>query len=377
MRGWRIGAVKGIDIEVNYTWIIMFALFTVVFANMLQPVAPGQPIAQWVGGAVACLLFVCSVLIHELCHSLVALSLGIQVRRITLFVFGGVSQVEGEVHTPGGEFLMSIAGPASSAALALGFYFLGGRHWDPHNAPNLVSGVVALLALINRALAIFNMLPGLPLDGGRVLHSAIWAVTRNEYSATRLAAGFGVALGLVLMAWGGFLALFVRGGQMGLWAFFIGWLILSVARGEGRQADLKQILRGLQVGQIMHWPVVSLPAGLTLAEAVAQYATARPQPLYPVVDERGLAVGVLDQAGLRQYPPSEWPHLTVAQAMQPLESDRMTVGLQTAVLEALTKMTQNELGWLLVTSAEKQPIGLVTEGAIAAAANHRQGPAVA
>ncbi len=377
MRGWRIGTIKGIDLEINYTWIIMFVLFTFVFANMLRPVAPNQPVAQWVGGAIACLLFAASVLVHELCHSLVALSLGIKVSRITLFVFGGVAQVEGEVPTPGGEFLMSIAGPASSAALALGFYFLSGGHWDPNNAPDMVTGVIALLALINRALALFNMLPGLPLDGGRVLHSIIWAITGREQAATRLASAFGVSLGVLLMAWGGFLALFVRGGTMGLWAFVIGWLILTVARAEGRQSELKQILKGLQVGQVMHWPVASVPAGMALDTAVQQYAAVRPQPLYPVIDERGVAVGVLEQSGLRSHDPSQWSAFTVSQVMQPLDPARMTIGLHAAATEALARMAQNGLGWLMVSSVENQPIGLVTEGGIVAAASHRHGPEVA
>jgi Zn-dependent protease len=377
MRGWHVGTIRGIAIEINYTWIIMFVLFTFVFASMLHPVAPDQPVVQWVGGAIACLFFVASVLAHELCHSLVALSLGISVRRITLFVFGGVSQVEGEVHTPGGEFLMSIAGPASSAALALIFYFLGGRHWNPSNAPDMVSGVIILLAYINGMLAIFNMLPGLPLDGGRVLHSIIWAISHNEYSSTRLASALGVALGIGLMAWGGFLALFVPGGQMGLWAFFIGWLILSVARGEGQQAELKQVLKGLQVGQVMHWPVPSIPADANLAAAVQEYAAVRPQPLYPVVDARGVAVGVLEQTSLQKYHPAEWAQVTVSQVMQPLEPERMTIGLHAAALEALSKMAQNGLGWLMVTSVENQPIGLLTEHGIMAAAGHRHGPAVA
>ena len=377
MRGWRIGTIKGIAIEINYTWIIMFVLFTFVFASMLSSVAPSDPMARWIGGAVACLFFVASVLLHELCHSLVALSLGIKVSRITLFVFGGVSQVEGEVHTPGGEFVMSIAGPASSAALAVGLYFLGGRHWYPNNAPDMVTAVIALLAYINAMLAIFNMLPGLPLDGGRVLHSVIWAITGKEQASTRIASGIGVALGVLLMAWGGFLALFVRGGTMGLWAFFIGWMIQTVARAEGRQAELKQILKGLQVGQVMHWPVAAVPAGLTLDTAVREYATARPQPLYPVVDEKGVAVGVLDQSALQAHDPAQWSALTVSQVMQPLDPARMTIGLHAAAMEALSRMGQNGLGWLMVTSAENQPIGLVTEGAIVAAATHRHGPEVA
>ena len=377
MQGWRIGTIKGIALEINYTWLVMFVLFTFIFAQMLSVVARGEPVVYWTAGAVACLLFVGSVLLHELCHSLVALSLGISVKRITLFIFGGVSQVEGEVHNPRGEFLMAMAGPASSALLGVGFYFLSGRHLHPENAPDMVTAVLALMAWLNFMLAIFNMLPGLPLDGGRVLHSILWGITGNEYASTRFTAGFGMALGVLFMVLGGYMALFVPGGTMGLWTFFIGWLILSVARQEGQQAELKHVLRGLQVGQVMHWPVTSIPAGLDLATAVQQYAAVRPQPLYPVVDERGVAVGVLDQASVQRYHPAQWGQVTVAQVVQPLEPERMTIGLQAAASEALTKMARNGLGWLLVTSAENQPVGLVTEGGILAAAHHRHTPTVA
>jgi Zn-dependent protease len=372
MRGWRIGTVKGIAIEINYTWIIMFALFTYLFAELLSPVAADNPLAYWIAGAVACFLFVASVLLHELCHSLVGLSLGISVKRITLFVFGGVAQVEGEVHTPRGEFLMSIAGPATSAALAGLCYYLSGQHWHPENAPDMVTAVLSLMALINAILAIFNMLPGLPLDGGRVLHSILWGITRNEHASTRVVSTLGVTVGVLLMIQGGFVLL-VQREPMGMWSFFIGWMIQAVARQEGQQAELKQVLVGLQVGQVMHWPVTSIPANLDLATAVQQYAAVRPQPLYPVVDDKGVAVGVLAQNSLSKADPAHWAQITVAQVQEPLDPERMTIGLQALATEALAQMARAGQDWLLVTSAEHQPIGLVTQGGILAAAHHRGG----
>jgi Zn-dependent protease len=381
MRGWRIGTIKGIAIEINWTWAIMFALFTNVFQYLLRQQVTGfESTDYWIAGGLICLLFVASVLLHELCHSLTAISLGIAVKRITLFVFGGVSQVEGEVHTPRGEFLMSIAGPVSSAALAVVLWVISGFHFrllsgspDLGTAPDLVAGSLALLSWINMMLAIFNMLPGLPLDGGRVLHSILWGITGNETRSTRTTAGFGMALGIVFMVLGGLQAL--SGNLSGMWMFFIGWLIQSVARQEGQQAELKHILIGLQVGQVMHWPVTSIPADLTLGAAIQQYAAVRPQPLYPVVDGHGVALGVLAEESLRKTDPSQWGQTTVAQVLEPLDPERMTIGLQAPAAEALTKMARNGQNWLLVTSAENQPIGLVTDGGILAAAQHRRGQA--
>jgi Zn-dependent protease len=376
MRGWRIATIKGMDIEINWTWAIMFVLFTEVFQTLLREVRGFGDTNYWIAGAITCLFFVASVLLHELCHSLVALSLGIPVRGITLFVFGGVSQIEGEVHTPRDEFFMSIAGPFCSAVIAVVLWVVSGFHFrlwagqpDLGTSPDLVAGGIALLGWINLVLALFNMLPGLPLDGGRVLHSILWGITKNGPRSTQITASFGMTLGIIFMVMGGLRALF--GDWSGMWMFFIGWLIQSVARQEGQQAELKRILVGLQVGQVMHWPVTSIPVDLPLGAAIQQYAAVRPQPLYPVVDAKGVAVGVLDETSLRKSDPAQWGQTTVQQVMTPLEPEQMTIGLQAGAAEALGQMARSGQEWLLVTSAENQPIGLVTQGGILAAAQHR------
>ena len=376
MRGLRVATIKGIAIEINWTWAIMFVLFTEVFQTLLREVRGFESTDYWIAGAVTCLFFVASVLLHELCHSLVAISLGIPVRGITLFIFGGVSQIEGEVHTPRDEFFMSIAGPFCSAVVAVVLWAISGFHFrlwsgqpDLGTAPDLLAGGIALLGWINLVLALFNMLPGLPLDGGRVLHSILWAATGNGPRSTQITATFGMILGIIFMVMGGLRML--SGDITGAWMFFIGWLIQSVARQEGQQAELRRILIGLQVGQVMHWPVTSIPVDLPLGAAIQQYAAVRPQPLYPVVDARGVAVGVLDENSLRKSDPAQWGQTTVQQVMTPLAPEQMTIGLQTGAGEALTKMAHSGQDWLLVTSAENQPIGLVTQGGILAAAQHQ------
>lgn len=377
MQGWRICTIRGIAVEINYTWLVMFGLFMISFSYLLRPLRPEEPAWSWVAGAAASLIFVCSVLLHELCHSLVALSLGLPVKRITLFIFGGVAQIEGEVQSPRAEFLMAAAGPASSFALAAGFWLLGGQNLEPGRAGSLLGGVLSLSALINLRLGEFNMLPGLPLDGGRVLHSILWGVTGDEYRSTRITAFFGQVLGAAFMVGGGVLAWLLNSVGSGMWIFFIGWLILSVAGAEGRQAMVKRVLRGLQVGQVMHWPLVTLPVNMNLAYAVQEYAATRAQPFYPVVDEQGRVVGVLDRGGLQQVEPARWSQVAVGQVMAPVDAQAMTIGVSAPATEALLRMRQNERGWLLVTSPESQPLGLVTESAILAAAEHRSGPAAA
>ncbi|HEY3397073.1 MAG TPA: site-2 protease family protein [Armatimonadota bacterium] len=369
MRGWRIGKVAGIDIEINSSWLLMFFLFAYLFANLLRG-AEGLTTAVWIAGGVTSLLFVASVLLHELCHSLVANSLGMSVKRITLFIFGGVSQIEDEAHSPLGEFLMSAAGPACSFALAGLCWGLSGQ--SPvvtSHAPDLTVRVLALIGQVNLSLAVFNLLPGLPLDGGRVLHSILWAATRQKELSTRIAGGVGSVLGAVFIAGG--LMMFLSGGGMGLWMAAIGWLIFTVARAESRHAQLQHFLTGLQVGQLMHWPVVSLPAGLTVEQAVQQAGAASPQPLYPVLDETGRTVGLLSPENLRQLPADQWPLTPISQIMEPLDHAEVTIPLGAPALDALSQMARTGREWLLVVSAEGQPLGTLTDSEIMAAAMHR------
>lgn len=377
MRGWRIGKISGITVEINYSWLFLFALLTWWLADYLKPAQPGLvDWVYWLAGGSASLLFLLSVLLHELSHSLVARKLGMPVKRITLFIFGGVAQMEEEPRTPRVELLMTAAGPGMS--LLLGAFFLALRWLSLTylTAPALVTASLLYLGGINLVLAAFNLLPGFPLDGGRLLRSALWSLWGDEYRATRVATSMGMALGLLMMVTGGISFLFRSVGN-GMWFFFLGWLLLSVARANQQHNELKRTLRGLQVGQLMLWPLVSIPAGLRLDQALGYFRMTPPQPLYPVVDPQGQTVGILGRESLQQISPQRWPFMTVGEVTAPLPPEDLGLRIEEPVTEALMKMARHGRRWLLVVSAENQPIGLLTEEAIAAATGVQRGPAPA
>ncbi len=228
----RLGAIAGIEIGVHHTWLLAVGLITWSLATMLFPsyYPRWDARAYWLVGAVAALLLFVCVLLHELSHSLVARALGMPVAGITLFIFGGVSNIRGEADEPGDEFWMAVVGPLTSLALAglAWLLALGLRH-----AGTPVVAVLNYLATVNFLLALFNLVPGFPLDGGRILRSLLWAVTGDLRKATRIAARIGQAIA----------ALFISGGVVlsfqaplnGIWLVFIGWFLLSAAQASTRQ----------------------------------------------------------------------------------------------------------------------------------------------
>lgn len=377
MRGWCIGKISGITVEINYTWLFLFALLTWSLAEYLKPVQPGLvDWVYWLAGAATSLLFLLSVLLHELSHSVVARKLGLPVKRITLFIFGGVAQMEEEPRTPRVELLMTAAGPGMSLLLGGLFLLLGWGAKIYGGAPPLLGGSLSWLGVINLLLAGFNLLPGFPLDGGRLLRSVLWGLWRDEYRATRVATTMGMGLGIMMMIYGGISFLTNNPGQ-GIWFFFLGWLLLSVARANQQHNELKRALSGLQVGQLMIWPLVSIPATRRLDQALSYLRTTSAQPLYPVVDAQGQAVGVLGPAALQQVSPVQWPFTTVSEVMEPLAPEQMAIRIEEPISPALMKMARYDRRWLLVLSADNYPVGLLTEAAIAAASGVQRQPAPA
>jgi Zn-dependent protease/CBS domain-containing protein len=389
MRGWRIGSLGGITIEINYTWLFLFALFTWNLATLLQAPegaihwlgtwvatwlrlpqsAPGHPDwVYWVAGAIGSLLVFVSVLTHEMCHSLVGTSLGMKISRITLFLFGGVSQMEDDPRTARVELLMTVVGPGSSLVLGLLFLALAKLSQALTGSHLLPAGLLTLGA-VNLMLAVFNLLPAFPLDGGRLLRSILWGRWRDEYRATRTAAGLGAGLAGAMMAYGAFMFLFASQGQgTGIWFFFLGWMILGAARQSRQMNEYKFRLSGLQAGQVMQWPLLTFPADLRLNEALHSVAPTGAQPLYPVVDGEGHAIGVLDQRALAQVTPDQWAQVTVRQIMSPLDESELAIQAQEPVTSALNRLARGGRGWLLVISPEDKPVGIVTEQSILNAA---------
>ncbi len=225
----RLGRVFGIPIEINISWVLVFLFLTYLLAGQFDDARLRWPVAQrWTVAMITVVLFFLSVLAHELSHSVMALSKGIPVRGITLFIFGGVSRLEREPQRPLTEFMVAVVGPLLSIALAVIFgavWFLLGR------GDSSLEVVLLLLAWTNLSLGVFNLVPGYPLDGGRLLRAAIWGITGNHRKATRIAAGMGQAVGIAMVVGGVTLAVFMEPVD-GVWLGIVGVFLFSMARGS-------------------------------------------------------------------------------------------------------------------------------------------------
>ncbi|HEX2516319.1 MAG TPA: site-2 protease family protein [Chloroflexota bacterium] len=324
-----IGHVAGIRIAVHYTWLLAFLLISWSLAAGYFPAMNRgwEPAAYWAAGIAAGLILFASVLLHELGHSLVALSRRVRVSGITLYIFGGVSALEDEPSGPGDEFLIAVAGPLTSFALAGAFWGLS--ELVPAASPP--AAVLSYSAMLNLILGLFNLLPGFPLDGGRVVRALIWGVTGSLRRATQVASYVGQGIGILLIVWG--LAQVLGGGFLdGLWTAFIGWFLNGAAE-QARQAQaLRESLAGVPVRALMDAQPATASPRMSLEEFVDQHVIRRGQRALPVVEE-GRLVGLVCLADAREVPRDAWPVTPVQQVMTrvPLTSVTPRTGLDTAL----------------------------------------------
>jgi Zn-dependent protease len=339
----RIGRVKGIDINIHFTWFIVFALVIFTLAVFYFPAQyPGWPMfTYWWVAAVTSFLFFASVLGHELAHSLVAISKGIPVSSITLFIFGGVSQITKDADRPGLELLIAGIGPLSSIVfgIAFGFIWLGTR-----GVSEQVGAIALYMAFINVALGFFNLIPGFPLDGGRVFRSIIWALTRNFRRATRIAVTTGqvVAYGFIL---GGVALIFFTGDILsGVWFAFIGWFLANAAASNYKQTEMQEVFKSVQVKDIMDSSFDTAEPYATLQHIVDEHILKHNVRQLPVVND-GYLLGIITLHDIKDVPREVWPTRLVTQTMVP--RDRMAVVKptddMTAVLQALDQRDINQL----------------------------------
>ncbi len=297
--GFRAGRLLGFRIRIDWSWFVVLVLVTWTFASWQFPVdLPGRSrltyLAMGFSGAI--LLFL-SVLLHELAHSVVARSRGIEVEGITLFIFGGVAEMRREPERALDEFLLTIVGPLSSLALAGVFMAVARVFGSLDLEPAAV--VAGTLSMLNLVLAIFNMVPAFPLDGGRVLRAVLWKLTGDPIRATRWATWVGRAFGWLLIAYGFFL--FVSGVQFaGIWGIFLGWFLASAASSAAHQNELKHSLEGVTVGQVIRSPAVFVPGDISAEDLVERYFLRYPATAFPVVRGRTIVgvVAVADVSGL-------------------------------------------------------------------------------
>jgi Zn-dependent protease len=296
----RIGRLFGLDIRLDLSWLIIFALVTFTLAELFS---------SWIAGVAGSLLFFASILIHELSHSLIARAKGIPVRGITLFVFGGVSMLGREPKRAADEFWMAAAGPATSALL--GAMFLG--LWAL-----TASEMLMWLGRINLALAVFNLLPGFPLDGGRVFRAAAWKLTGNLRKATRWAATAGMAVGFCFMAWGLFLALGPGLLVNGLWIGLIGWFLVSAARSSGVQMEVRELLGKLRADQVLRHVYPRLAPEETVTKVVEDRIYRTGDRSFFVEGESGLA-GLVTIKEIKSVPRELWGSTPISRIMIPVE----------------------------------------------------------
>jgi len=305
----------GIPIGLDYSWFLIFALLTWMLASSYYPAEfkKWPPLLYWFTGAVTAIMLFVSVLLHELGHSVVALRYKIPVRSITLFIFGGVAQIGTRPPSPSAEFMIAVAGPVVSLGLALLFTVLK----PAFAAIEPLWGLAKYLAYINFALVLFNLIPGFPLDGGRVFRAAVWAVTKDLRRATLIAANVGRFFGFLFMfvgAWEVFNGNF--GG--GLWIAFIGWFLDNAATAEAQQVTVQALLARHTVKQAMSGRGVSVPADLTLQQLVDGQILGSGRRCFLV--SRGQDnVGLITLHGIKEIPRSDWDKTTVSQAMLPLD----------------------------------------------------------
>ena len=338
-----IGRILGISIDVDYSWFLVFGLLTWVLAVSYYPAEfkNWSAAEYWfMGGCTAVMLFV-SVLLHELGHSVVAKRYGIPVPRITLFIFGGVSEIATEPSSAGAEFWIAAAGPTVSFMLALIFWEL--QPFLVHTGPLL--GLVKYLAILNLVLGLFNLVPGFPLDGGRVFRSILWGITGNFRRASAIATLTGRFFGFFFIFFGVWQA-FAGNVFNGLWIAFIGWFLENAATSQDQLQVVKNLLGGHEVSEVMSRDFARITGDVTLQELVDKEVLAQGRRSFVVGNGNGSS-GLITLSTIKEVPRSAWPKTTASQIMIPLEK---TISIQpTAQLwTALEKMGRDGVNQLPV-----------------------------
>ena len=371
--GLNLGRVAGIQVRVDWSLLIIFLLIaTSLGAGLFPSWHPDwTPGTVWGTAIAAALLFFVSVLIHEMSHALVGRRFGIEVQRITLFMFGGMAEMRSEPPHWKAELWMALAGPLASVALGVAFGLLAGLlagpvEIDPRNpaaglsALNPAATLLVWLAPINLILAAFNLVPGFPLDGGRVLRAILWGATDDLVAATRYASRGGQFVAWTLMALGFAMMLGIRvpffgvGLMPGVWLAFIGWFLNSAALASYRQLLLRESLEDVPVSRLMQTNFVRVPPDMSVARLVEDVVMASGQHAFPV-EEAGVLRGIVCLRDLRRGAPDA---ALVHEVMTPFEA-LTVVGPDTDAMEALTLLGRRQLNQLPVVTEGRRLVGLL------------------
>lgn len=354
----KLGKVFGIQIGLHYSWFLIALLIVTSLSAQFHFTNP-----EWGDGVilamsiVTAVLFFVSLLLHELSHSVYARSHGIPVREITLFALGGVSQLEKEPATAGIEFWMAFAGPLTSAAIGFACWLMG-RAFGPQQTP--LNAMISWLGYINLALAGFNMIPGYPLDGGRILRSILWWKTGNVDRATRMAARVGQTVGGLFIVWG-IMRFFAGAGIGGLWISFIGWFLLQAAGESYMQIGLSHAFEGVTAKDVMTSDCRILDGNENIEHFVHEELLRTGRRCF-VITQNGEVAGLVTPHEVKEVDRARWPYTTLSDVMRPLE-DLHTVPPEMPLKTALEIMGKEDLNQLPVV-AKGRLAGIISRAQI-------------
>ena len=352
---WRVGRIAGIEIRVDSSWVVIALLITysmyLRFSFLYKDLSTGAAVGIAILAAV---LFFGSVLVHELAHALVSRARGIRVQDITLFLFGGATRARVESRGPRDEFLIAAVGPLTSGLVAGLFWIVD--VFARGALPGSLIGMFGYLAWVNLLLAGFNLIPGFPLDGGRLLRSLVWRATGSFRQATRIASLAGQAVGWLLVAGG---VAFLLAGNLagGIWFAFIGWFLVQAARASYQELQVRQMLRGVQAQDVMATSLVRIPPDLTLQDAVDRYFMRYDHSSFPV-DEYGRTIGLLTLRKVRRVPSDQWPISRVREHMVPL-GGQVVVPPDAPMDQVMAKLEDGEAGRVLAAD-DGEVVGIIT-----------------
>ncbi|HKV78707.1 MAG TPA: site-2 protease family protein [Candidatus Sulfotelmatobacter sp.] len=346
----KLGTIFGVELGLHYSWLVIALLITFSLVAQFHSANRNWSAALvWATAIITGVLFFACLFAHELSHALVAKARGLPIHRITLFLLGGVAQIEKEASDPKTEFWMAIVGPFTSGVLGLILLALARvAGWDPRTAPATPgTALLVWLGYINLALGAFNMIPGFPLDGGRVLHAILWWAMEDAERSTRAAAFVGQVIAVLFIGFG-IIRFFQGAGLGGLWIAFIGWFLLQAAGASYLQVKAGRLLRGLRVADVMSTDCATIDRSTSVRGFVHEQLLRTGRRCFFVLENDRL-VGLITPNEVRTVPAERWPFTTVREVMRPLSSIH-SVSRDMPALEALEIMGREDVNQLPVTS---------------------------
>ena len=361
--GWRVGRIAGIDLSIHPSWLVIAFLVTYSLAEFQFPAEfrGWSTTAYWLVAAATALLFFASVLAHELSHAILARRFGLKVQGITLFIFGGATSIDSDSRTPREEALIAVAGPATSIVIGLVLLGLDFVVAQPHAA-----ALLGWLGFINLMLGAFNLIPGFPMDGGRVLRAILWKVRGNRLAATRSAALVGRLFAYVLIGLGVYLALRPGGSIFsGLWLALIGWFLSNAAEATVAQAGVESSLSGVRVRDAMDLDPPSVTPNEGVTELVQERLLRGEDRSFLVRHDDGGLAGIVTLGDVRRLPRDDWAGARVTDIMT-RHTELATIGPDAPLADALRLIQEREVGQLPVVGDEhgRDAIGMVTRRGI-------------